>query len=84
MNSEQVIQEILERLTRIETKLDDYNKVREKIDNANSQLQIHEEKIKHVEGRVSNIEANNKWLWRTVVGAIITLLMSIIATFIKK
>lgn len=57
-------QEILQRLTRVETKLDMMVSAREI---ANEALQS----TKAAHKRLDSIEDNQKWLWRTVVAAII-------------
>ncbi|OXM84618.1 hemolysin XhlA family protein [Paenibacillus rigui] len=57
-------QEILQRLTRVETKLDMMNSAR---DTANDALQS----TKAAHKRLDTIEENQKWIWRTVVGAMI-------------
>ncbi|GAA4828153.1 hemolysin XhlA family protein [Paenibacillus vulneris] len=57
-------QEILQRLTRVETKLDMMNSAR---DTANDALQS----TKAAHKRLDAMEDNQKWLWRTVVGAMI-------------
>ncbi|WP_026887862.1 hypothetical protein [Clostridium beijerinckii] len=48
---ENIIQSILQRLTKIETLL--------------------EVDVKHLEARVSKLEGNGTWLWRTIAGVII-------------
>ncbi|MEI3624493.1 hemolysin XhlA family protein [Lactococcus lactis subsp. lactis] len=69
---EQAWREVLERLARIETKLDNYETVRDKAERA---LLIAQANAKLIE----KMEANNKWAWGfmhtlavTVIGYIIT------------
>ncbi|MBB6214946.1 hypothetical protein HNQ80_001031 [Anaerosolibacter carboniphilus] len=57
-------QQILERLVRLETKIDGYNSVREKLE------QTHSTAIQN-EKDIAEIKDNQKWLWRTIAGAII-------------
>lgn len=57
--------EVLTRLTVIETKLDGYKEIKEKTEEAYSKSFEHEK-------RIEELEDNNKWLWRTTVGATIT------------
>lgn len=64
MGAEDRIQEILERVVRIETKIDGYNHLREKLDITYSIATANREKI-------SEIKDNTKWLWRTIAGAIL-------------
>jgi len=68
-----LIQEILERVVRIETKIDGYNHLREKVEKAYSMAKDNTEDIKE-------IKDNNKWLWRTIAGALI---LSALAAFIS-
>jgi nitrous oxide reductase len=74
---EQAVREILERTTRIETKLDNYESVRDKADKAYS-LAINNAKD------IAKIEANNKWAWGFMIGLGITLIGSIAGLLISK
>ena len=66
-------QEILERIVRIETKIDGYNSTREKADMAYTKAIENEKDI-------AEMKDNQKWLWRTIAGAII---MGILSAAIK-
>lgn len=68
--------DVLDRLTIIETKLDDYNNIRNKVDENNSLAKINRKDIDEINDKI-------KWLSRTITGAIITALIGIIITFIK-
>ncbi|WP_127531183.1 hemolysin XhlA family protein [Paenibacillus kobensis] len=57
--------EILQRLTRLETKLDMMGTAK---DVANEALQ----RAKSAHRMLAAIEDNQRWLWRTVVGALLT------------
>lgn len=57
--------EVLTRLTAIETKLDDYKGTKEKAEGAYN-LSANNQK------EIQAIKDNNKWLFRTTVGAVIT------------
>lgn len=59
-----IMQEILQRVVRIETKLDGYNHLREKLDKTYALSKQNERDI-------SEIKDSNKWLWRTIAGAIL-------------
>lgn len=65
--------EILERLVRLETKIDGYNQLRERVDATHSLATQNDKEI-------SEIKDNQKWLWRTIAGAII---LGFIATFVQ-
>lgn len=62
--------EVLERLTKIETKLDDYANMREKTETAYSLSKENEKEIEDIKEKI-------KWITRTIVGAILTGLIGI-------
>lgn len=68
--------EVLDRLTKIETKLDDYNTMKEKTDDAHN-LSIQNERD------IDEIKDKIKWLSRTIVGAIIAGIVSLIFALIQ-
>ena len=68
--------EILQRLTRVETKLDAQLNAK---DIANEAL-ISTKSAHH---RLDEIEADQKWLWRTIGGSVIGIVMAAIVTAIK-
>ena len=68
--------EVLERLTKIETKLDDYGNMREKTEEAYSLSKQNEKDIEEINEKI-------KWLSRTIVGALITGVIGIIILLIK-
>jgi hypothetical protein len=65
--------EILERLVRLETKIDDYNRLRDKVDTTYNMSSQNTRDV-------TEIKSNQKWLWRTFAGALI---LGFIATYIK-
>ena len=67
-------QEILERIVRIETKIDGYNSTREKADMAFTRTCQNEKDI-------AEIKDNQKWLWRTIAGAIILGILGAVIKF---
>lgn len=68
--------EVLQRLTKIETMLEDFKGVESK------SIQAYNMALSNKE-RIDKIEDNNKWLFRTTVGAVITGLVAIILSFAK-
>ena len=68
--------EVLQRLTKIETLLEDFKGVEAKATEAYN-ISIDNNK------RIEKIEDNNKWLFRTSVGAVITGLIGIIISLAK-
>ena len=68
--------EVLTRLTKIETMLEDFKGIEQKSIKAYELSQRNKE-------RLDKIEDNNKWAFRTSVGAIITGLIGIVLSLIK-
>jgi len=58
-------QEVIERLVRIETKVDDYESYKKKSEEADN-------RSKNNEKLINEIIDNNRWLRRAVIGAFIT------------
>lgn len=68
--------EVLERLTKIETKLDDYTSMREKTEEAYSLSKENEKEIEEIKEKL-------KWITRTIAGAIITGIIGIVFILIQ-
>ena len=68
--------EVLTRLTKIETMLEDFKGVESKSTEAYN-LSMNNKQ------RLDKIEDNNKWLFRTTVGAVITGIIAIVISFIN-
>ena len=68
--------EVITRLTKIETKLDDYKQVR---DDSIKALQMSEAN----QCTIQEIKENSKWLWRTVFVAILGFISSIVIMLVK-
>lgn len=64
MGTDEKMSEILERVVRIETKIDGYNHLREKLDKTYGLARQNQRDV-------CDIKDNNKWLWRTVAAALI-------------
>jgi len=80
MDEKETIQDIRERLVKIEMLLENIPK------SINLQLENIDEKIKVANHRIDNLEKNNTWLWRTIVGAVFSgaiALLFELAKFIK-
>lgn len=73
MGAEDKIIEILERVTSIETKIDGYNNLREKLDKTYGLARQNQKDV-------LEIKDNTKWLWRTIAG---TILVAILGAIIK-
>lgn len=75
--------EVLDRLTKIEVKLDSFDAAKKKTyQNENEIIQLQEE-AKSLLKRVGDLEDSNKWLSRTIVAAIITAVVGFIFVFIR-
>ena len=68
--------EVLTRLARIETKLDDYDNLKNKVEETKAKTMSNER-------RINDIEDKLKWLERTIFGTIITGSIGIIFIIIK-
>lgn len=68
--------EVLTRLTRIETKLDDYDNLKTKAEETRAKAYSNERRINEIEDKL-------KWITRTITGAIITGIISIAIIFLK-
>ena len=68
--------EVLTQLAVINSKLDGYNEIKKQADEA-------DKRSKQNEKEIQGIKDNNKWAFRTSVGAIITSTVGIIFLFIK-
>lgn len=69
--------EVLTRLAVIESKLDDYQNIREKAEVAYTTSMQNQKDI-------AKLQDNNKWLFRTTVGACITSVIGILVMIFKS
>ena len=69
--------EVLTRLAVIESKLDDYQNIREKTEVAYTTSMQNQKDI-------AKLQDNNKWLFRTTVGACITSVIGILVMIFKS
>ena len=75
--------EVLTQLAVINSKLDGYNELKATADEADKRSRQNEQDIKENQKDIQNIQDNNKWVFRTSVGAVITSVIGIIFLFIK-
>ena len=68
--------EVIERLVKIETKLDEYKETKDRANDAYTKAMENEEKIKEIQDKI-------KWLTRTIAAAIISGGIALIFSFIK-
>lgn len=83
MSDTQILQDIRERVVRLETKLDAMTDIKEKVDRIEVKITDIEARAKSNTHRIDKLEANNTWLWRTLAGATITAIISAIIAFFK-
>ena len=75
--------EVLTQLAVINSKLDGYHELKATADEADKRSRQNEQDIKENQKDIQNIQDNNKWVFRTSVGAVITSVIGIIFLFIK-
>lgn len=68
--------EVLERLTKIETKLDDYNGIKSKAEDGYTLAKENEKDIEELKDKL-------KWITRTLVGAIISGIITLLIAYLK-
>lgn len=68
--------EVLDRLTKIEAKIDDYNAIKSKSDEAYNLSRQNEKDIDEIKDKI-------KWISRTVAASIITIVIGAIVAFLK-
>lgn len=77
MNEADSIQEIKERLVKIETLLEQMTKT------DGLEREVIEEKIKVANKRIADLEDTIRWLWRTVMGSFITGAIAILFSLLR-
>lgn len=68
--------EVLTRLARLETKVDDYNGIKNKVEETRAKAFSNERRIEEIEDKI-------KWLSRTITGEVIGGIILIVFIFIK-
>ena len=76
MENKEFEREVLERLTKIETKLDDYTNIKQKTEEAYTKSKENAKDIEEIQDKI-------KWLSRTITGALITGIIGIVIVLIK-
>ena len=76
MDTNKFEREVLDRLIRLETKIDlqDYKGLSEKLDNTANRSENNEDRIK-------KLEDSSKWLIRAVIGAVISAILALVLKF---
>ena len=75
--------EVLDRLTKIETKLDSFDNAKKKTyENENEIIQLKND-VKNQGDRILELVDSNKWLHRTTAGAVIASLVAIVFALVQ-
>ncbi len=75
--------EVLDRLTKIEAKLDSFDAAKKKTyDNENDIIRLNGD-VEGLKDRVNQLEDSNKWLARTLAAAIITAVVGVVVVLIR-
>lgn len=75
--------EVLDRLTKIEAKLDIFDAAKKKTyDNENDIIRLKDE-VKNQGDRIIELEDSNKWLSRTIAAAIITAIIGVLVVVLR-
>lgn len=75
--------EVLDRLTKIEAKLDSFDAAKKKTyDNENDIIRLNGD-VDGLKERVNQLEDSNKWLARTLAAAIITAVVGVVVVLIR-
>lgn len=69
--------QVLTRLAVIESKIDDYNNIKEKCDEAYTKSKSNEKEINEINDKI-------KWITRLITGAIITGIIGLVFALIQK
>lgn len=75
--------EVLTQLAVINSKLDGYNEIKTMASESDKRSRQNEQDIKEIKKDLENIQDNNRWAFRTSIGAIITSAIGLIFLFIK-
>lgn len=80
---DKIYSEIIERLAKIEVKIDDIKSVKENLDKHSIELTELKSNVESIQKEINKINENNVWLKRAVIGAIITASVGLIFAIIK-
>ena len=80
MDSKKFQIEVLQRLTAIEATLKsiDYKAISDKINEEDKRITQLEDKVQSHSEKISKIEANGSWLWKTVGASLLAALLGLI------
>ena len=75
--------EIIERLTKIEVKIDDIKRLKDDLNHHSVEITEIKSTLENQQKEIKEIKENNQWLKRAVVGALITATIGVIFCFVK-
>jgi Protein of unknown function (DUF1267). len=75
--------EVLDRLTKIEVKLDSYDKIKDQVYENQRNIIKSAEKSEQQQQQIDELRETNKWLTRAIAGACITAIIGLIVVLIK-
>ena len=75
--------EIIERLTKIEVKIDDIKRLKDDLNHHAVEITEIKASLENQQKEIKEIKENNQWLRRAVIGAIVTATIGVIFCFIK-
>lgn len=80
---DKLLNEIVQRLVAIETKLESIIGVRADVDELKKEVVQLQERDKRQEKDIEELRSNNKWLQRAIIGAVVTAAVGLVLCFIK-
>lgn len=80
---ERLLNEVVQRLTRIEVKLEEIVTVKADVEELKKEIIELKTKDEQQRKELDNIAENNKWISRAVIGAIISSLVALLFTLVK-
>lgn len=90
MRETDVLTDIRERVVRIETLLENQEKIRKNVEELDERTQEQGKKLVEMEERtktngrrLNKLESNSVWLWRTIVGAVVTAALGMLIIFYR-
>ncbi|KXG42885.1 hemolysin XhlA family protein [Tepidibacillus decaturensis] len=79
-----ILSEIRERVVRVETKIDLMTDVKDTAEEAKETANEALQSTKSAHHRIDEISKNQTWLWRTVIGALLTSAIGLLFFYFQK
>lgn len=84
MENQEILSEIRERIVRVETKIDSMKDISKTADEAKEKANEALLSAKSAHHRIEDVADNQKWLWRTVIGALLVGAIGLLFFFVQK